>query len=69
MYKMLLMNFDDQNLVFLMRRCEDEVSGPVCVSLLPVIFRDLNDTIFCAAIYHESYRILFVIFKTNFTEK
>ena len=31
---MLLMNFDDQNLVFLMRRCEDEVSGPVCVSLL-----------------------------------
>ena len=69
MYKMLLMNFDDQNLVFLMRRCEDEVSGPVCVSLLHVIFRDLNDKIFCAAIYHESYRILFVIFKTNFTEK
>ena len=53
MYKMLLMNFDDQNLVFLMRRCEDEVSGPVCISLLPVIFRDLNDTIFCAEIYHE----------------
>ena len=47
------MNFDDQNLVFLMRRCEDEVSGPVCVSLLPVIFRDLNDTIFCTEIYHE----------------